>query len=56
MLESFRRRLPEFVGLESIQTAHKYGIAYMVVCHALEVCGLRKEMVSLKLLALSRLY
>lgn len=39
------RRLPRNLSLGWIQTAHMYGIAYLMVCYSLEVCGLRKEMV-----------
>lgn len=32
----------------SIQMAHKYTITFELVCHCLELCGLRKETVSTK--------
>lgn len=40
-----KRNLPKDMKMEWIQMAHKYGIAYSLICNALEVCGLRKETV-----------
>lgn len=37
---------PHFIDRAWIQTAHKYTIAFESVCHCLELCGLRKETVS----------
>lgn len=37
---------PNFIDAAWIQAAHKYTIAFESVCHCLELCGLRKETVS----------
>lgn len=37
----------KYIGGAWINTAHKYTIAFESVCHCLELCGLRKETVSL---------
>lgn len=36
---------PSFVDISWVQIAHKYTIAYELICHCLELCGLRKETV-----------
>lgn len=36
----------KYIGSAWIQTAHKYTITFELVCHCLELCGLRKETVS----------
>lgn len=40
---------PQYVDLLWIQAAHKYTIAFELVCHCFEVCGLRNETVRMKL-------
>lgn len=39
---------PHHIDGSWIQTAHKYTIAFESVCHCLELCGLRKETVSIQ--------
>ncbi|XP_055326138.1 uncharacterized protein LOC129579974 [Sitodiplosis mosellana] len=36
-------RHPEYVAMSWVQTAHKYTIAFDLVRHCLELCGLRRE-------------
>lgn len=38
---------PHFIDCAWIQIAHKYTIAFESICHCLELCGLRKETVSI---------
>lgn len=38
-------RYPNYVELAWVQAAHKYSICFELVCHCLELCGLRKETV-----------
>ena len=38
------QRLPNISGAWP-ETAHKYTIAFEIICHCLEVCGLRRETV-----------
>lgn len=51
-----KMRYPEHVEVEWIQLAHIYTIGYELVCHCLEMCGLRQETVRKKnvLLAFNR--
>lgn len=40
-------RFPSYVGIDWVITAHKYTIAFELVCHCLEMCGLRNETVTI---------
>lgn len=37
---------PRYVELDWVITAHKYTIAFELICHCLELCGLGKETVN----------
>lgn len=36
---------PRYIEIDWVLKAHKYTIAFELVCHCLELCGLRKETV-----------
>lgn len=38
-----------FVDFDWVQAAHKYTISFELICHCLEICGLRKLSVSLEI-------
>lgn len=42
-------RFPKNIDVLWIQAAHKYTIAFELVCHCFELCGLRKETVRMML-------
>lgn len=42
-------RSPGDINVFWIQTAHKYTITFELICHCLELCGLRKETVSMNI-------
>lgn len=42
-----KTRYPNHIKVAWIQTAHKYTIAFEMVCHCLELSGLRQETVCL---------
>lgn len=42
-------RSPGDINVLWIQTAHKYTITFELICHCLELCGLRKEKVSMNI-------
>lgn len=37
---------PEVVEKGWIQAAHRYTIAFEIICHSLEICGLRSQTVN----------
>lgn len=39
-------RFPEYVDIDWVLIAHKYTIAFELICHCLEMCGLRDETVN----------
>lgn len=41
-------RYPNYVEIAWLQTAHKYTIAFELICHCFEICGLRNETVSFR--------
>lgn len=48
LLTSVQKRFPNHVEVDWIHVTHKYTIAFELVCHCLELCGLRKETVRIE--------